>query len=84
MTDMPKGLRKRQAGGERARFVWAFHQCLRKNPHKAPSPTAINTVLENPPPLNVLAGRLSVLRRQLLEDNGFTQANGKFSRWEKR
>ena len=73
MNDMPKGLRKRQPGGERARFVWAFEECLRRNPNKAPSPTDINILLETQPPLNILAGRLSKVRRGLLEEHGFVK-----------
>ena len=73
MGDMPKGLRKRQPGGERARFVWAFEECLRRNPNKAPSPTDINILLETQPPLNILAGRLSKVRRGLLEEHGFVK-----------
>jgi hypothetical protein len=79
---MPEHLRKRQVGGEEARFTWAFHECLRRDPNKAPSPTAINLLLEKPPPLNVLTGRKSVLRRRLLEEAGFTQER-KWSRWTK-
>ena len=80
MSEMPKHLRKRQAGGEEARFTWAFEECLRRNPNKAPSPTDINILLEKPPPLNMLTGRKSVLRRKLLIEAGFVQ-NGKWSRW---
>ena len=80
MNTMPESLRKRQPGGEEARFTWAFEECLRRNPNKAPSPTAINLLLEKPPPLNVLTGRKSVLRRQLLEDAGIVQ-EAKWSRW---
>lgn len=74
MTSIPADLRKRQVGGEEARFRWAFQECLRVRPDKAPSPTDLNILLEKPPPLNILAGRLSKLRRQLLVENGFTQA----------
>lgn len=70
---MPKHLRKRQPGGERARFVWAFEECLRRDPDRAPSPTQINMLLEHPPPLNILAGRLSVIRRELLREHGFVK-----------
>lgn len=80
MSEMPKHLRKRQSGGEEARFTWAFEECLRRNPNKAPSPTDINILLEKPPPLNMLTGRKSVLRRKLLIEAGFVQ-NGKWSRW---
>lgn len=77
---MPKHLQPRQHGGEEARFRWAFNECLRVNPNKAPGPTAINILLGKPPPLNVLTGRKSVLRRQLLQDAGFVQ-NAKWGRW---
>lgn len=80
--NMPKEIRKRQSGGEQARFVWAFEECLRQDPNKAPSPTDLNTVLENRPPLNILAGRLSKLRRTLLIKHGFTQT-AKFNPWYK-
>lgn len=79
---MPEHLRKRQPGGEEARFRWAFETCLRMNPDKAPSPTAINILLEKPPPLNMLTGRKSVLRRRLLEEAGFVQDN-KWGRWKR-
>lgn len=82
MSAMPDALRKRQVGGEEKRFTWAFNECLRQNPDKAPSPTAINILLEKPPPLNVLTGRKSVLRRRLLVEAGFVQA-GKWSRWRR-
>lgn len=77
---MPEHLRKRQSGGEEARFTWAFNECLRRNPDRAPTPTAINILLEKRPPYNLLTGRLSTLRRQLLLDAGFTQ-DGKWGRW---
>jgi hypothetical protein len=79
---MPENLRKRQVGGEAARFTWAFAECLRREPDKAPSPTAINLLLDKPPPLNVLTGRKSVLRRQLLEEAGFVQ-DAKWGRWKR-
>lgn len=79
---MPEALRKRQVGGEEARFKWAFFECLRLRPDKAPTPTDINRLRERPPPLNQLAGRESVLRRELLLANGFTQS-GKWGRWTK-
>lgn len=82
MSRMPEHLRKRQKGGEAARFRWAFDQCLRQDPDKAPSPTRINILLEKPPPLNVLTGRKSVLRRQLLIEAGFVQ-EAKFGRWKR-
>lgn len=80
MMTMPEHLRKRQHGGEEARFRWAFNECLRRDPDKAPSPTALNLLLGKPPPLNMLTGRKSVLRRQLLEEAGFVQ-DRKWSRW---
>jgi len=80
MRTMPEHLRRRQTGGEEARFRWAFNECLRQDPDNAPTPSAINVLLEKPPPLNVLTGRKSVLRRRLLEEAGFVQ-DAKFSRW---
>jgi len=77
---MPERLRKRQPGGEEARFTWAFNECLRCDPDRAPTPTAINLLLEKPPPLNMLTGRKSVLRRRLLVEAGFVQ-DGKWGRW---
>ena len=77
---MPQELRKRQVGGEEARFRWAFDECLRREPGRAPGPTAINTLLEKPPPLNTLPGRMSTLRTQLLLEAGFTQER-KWGRW---
>lgn len=82
MSTMPEPLRRRQAGGEEARFKWAFEECLRRDPNKAPGPTAINTLLGKRPPLNMLRGRQSVLRRQLLEEAGFVQ-NEKWRRWHR-
>jgi hypothetical protein len=82
MNTMPEHLRKRQTGGEEARFRWAFEECLRREPNKAPSPTAINLLLEKPPPLNMLTGRKSVLRRQLLIESGFVQEQ-KWGRWHR-
>lgn len=79
---MPEELRRRHKGGEEARFRWAFYECLRLRPDKAPTPTDINRLRDRPPPLNQLAGRESVLRRELLEANGFTQS-GKWGRWTK-
>lgn len=81
-TSMPEALRKRQPDGERKRFEWAFNECLRREPNKAPTPTAINILLEKPPPLNVLTGRKSVLRRRLLVEAGFVQ-EAKWGRWHK-
>lgn len=80
MSEMPERLRKRQPGGEETRFTWAFDECLRRDPNRAPSPTAINILLEKRPPYNLLPGRLSQLRRTLLLNAGFTQ-DGKFGRW---
>lgn len=77
---MPEHLRKRQQGGEEARFIWAFDECLRRNPGWAPTPTAINILLEKRPPYNILPSRLSKLRRTLLLDAGFTQDN-RGGRW---
>lgn len=82
ITTMPEHLRGRQPGGEEARFRWAFQQCLLEMPDTAPSPTRINLLLEKPPPLNMLTGRKSVLRRELLIEAGFVQA-GKWSRWHR-
>lgn len=82
MTTMPEHLRVRQVGGEEARFRWAFEECLRLKPDEAPGPTAINVLLGTRPPLNVLRGRQSVLRRQLLEEAGFVQ-NEKWRRWHR-
>jgi len=79
---MPEHLRKRQTGGEEARFTWAFNECLREKPNLAPSPTRINILLEKPPPLNILTGRKSVLRRKLLEEAGFVQ-EVKWGRWHR-
>ena len=80
MSSMPQELRKRQTGGEEARFRWAFNECLRREPNKAPGPTAINRLLEKPPPLNTLPGRMSALRTQLLLEAGFKQEQ-KWGRW---
>lgn len=82
MTTMPEHLRKRQTGGEAARFKWAFEECLRQEPDKAPSPTRINILLGKQPPLNMLTGRKSVLRRQLLVEAGFVQ-EVKWGRWHR-
>jgi hypothetical protein len=79
---MPEHLRKRQTGGEEARFTWAFNECLRRNPNKAPSPTDLNLLLGKPPPLNMLTGRKSVLRRRLLMEAGFVQ-EAKWGRWHR-
>jgi hypothetical protein len=82
MSTMPEELRGRQTGGEEARFTWAFNECLRLYPDEAPTPTRINILLEKPPPLNILTGRKSVLRRRLLVEAGFVQEN-KWGRWRK-
>ena len=83
MTEMPEALRNRQAGGEEARFRWAFEECLRRDPDKAPGPTAINVLLEkNHPPMNALRGRQSVLRTRLLREAGFVQEK-KWGRWHR-
>jgi hypothetical protein len=82
MSAMPEALRKRQEGGEEKRFTWAFNECLRQRPDEAPTPTRINILLEKPPPLNVLTGRKSVLRRRLLEEAGFVQEK-KWGRWHR-
>jgi hypothetical protein len=79
---MPESLRKRQVGGEEKRFTWAFNECLRVDPDKAPTPTAINLLLDKPPPLNVLTGRKSAIRKRLLIENGFVQEH-KWGRWHK-
>lgn len=73
MNTMPEHLRKRQHGGEEARFIWAFNECLRRDPSRAPSHTAINTLLEKRPPLNQMPGRMSKLRRSLLINAGFVK-----------
>ena len=80
MNTIPEHLRKRQRGGEEARFIWAFDECLRRDPGRAPTPTAINILLEKRPPYNLLPSRLSELRRTLLLNAGFTQDN-RGGRW---
>lgn len=82
MSSIPRELWRRQPGGEEARFRWAFAECLRLRPNKAPSPTDLNILLEKPPPLNILSGRLSRLRRELLVSSGFIQ-DAKFGRWRR-
>lgn len=73
---------------EAGRFINAFYNVLEREPGKPPTPTKINKELgkdTNPrynSPLNVLNGRMSVLRRRLLVENGFTQEE-KFGRWRK-
>ena len=80
MNTMPKHLRKRQRGGEEARFIWAFDECLRRDPGRAPTPTDINILLEKRPPYNLLPSRLSELRRTLLLNAGFIQVH-RGGRW---
>lgn len=69
----------RYKGGEEERFTAAFYAVLARDPNTPPGPTAINRELgkdENPKyrsPLNVLNGRMSVLRRRLLAEAGFVQ-----------
>lgn len=73
---------------EEGRFTRAFYSVLKRDPDKPPSPTQINKELGkdvNPlyrSPMNVLNGRMSVLRRRLLEENGFVQ-DAQFGRWRK-
>lgn len=71
---------------EESRFTEAFYAVLKRNPDKAPGPTAINRELgkehNSRTPLNTLNGRMSVLRRKLLLENGFTQEK-KWARWTK-
>lgn len=67
---------------EAERFTQAFNTVLQDDPQTAPGPTAINRELGNPPPHNMLAGRLSKLRRRLLEEAGFVQAE-KGARWHR-
>lgn len=80
---------------EEGRFTEAFYAVLEREPNKPPSPTQINRELgkdTNPryrSPMNVLNGRMSVLRRRLLKENGFVQgsqtyrAETNFRRWRK-
>lgn len=78
----------REKGGEERRFREAFAAVLERDPNTAPSPTAINKELRkherdtNHTPLNVLNGRLSALRKELLVEAGFVQAE-KWARWHK-
>lgn len=80
--------RAREKGGEERRFREAFAAVLARDPDTAPGPTAINKELRKHEsdtyntPLNVLNGRLSALRKQLLEEAGFVQAE-KWARWHK-
>lgn len=80
---------------EASRFTDAFYAVLERDPDKPPGPTAINRELgkehTSRTPLNVLNGRMSTLRRQLLLDNGFVQdepsspfeGQANFGRWRK-
>lgn len=80
---------------EEGRFTTAFYAVLKRDPDKPPSPTQINRELgkdTNPEyrsPMNVLNGRMSVLRRRLLIENGFAQdgttyvGETNFGRWRK-
>lgn len=76
------------ANTEEGQFTRAFHAVLNRNPDKPPSPTQLNRELgrdTNPnyhAPMNVLNGRMSVLRRRLLLENGFIQ-DEKWARWRK-
>lgn len=82
---MPEALRKRQPGGEELRFRWAFAECLRLRPDRAPTPNDLNALLDSRPPHNILAGRLSTLRKELLLENGFVKTNDSFhGHWVKR
>ena len=71
---------------EESRFTDAFYAVLKRNPDKAPGPTAINLELGKEhtarTPLNTLNGRMSKLRKRLLLENGFTQEE-KWARWTK-
>ncbi len=61
---------------EETRFTEAFYAVLRGDPDKAPSPTAINRQMGRKwerTKMNALNGRSSVLRRTLLEKEGFVQ-----------
>lgn len=81
---------------EASRFEAAFYAVLKRNPNKAPGPTAINRELgkehNSRTPLNTLNGRMSQLRRRLLAENGFVQeptypfgyeGQTNFGRWTK-
>jgi hypothetical protein len=84
-----------QVDTEEGRFTKAFFAVLERDPSKPPSPTQINRELgkaDNPryhSPMNVLNGRMSVLRRRLLTENGFVQdstiypGETNFGRWRK-
>ena len=65
---------------EETRFTEAFNRVLERDPDTPPGPTAINVELGKPPPLNILNGRMSVLRRRLLTEAGFVQ-DAKGGRW---
>lgn len=61
---------------EETRFAEAFFRVLQRNPNRAPGPTAINRELGKDyprTPQNVLNGRMSKVRRRLLESAGFVQ-----------
>jgi hypothetical protein len=75
----------RETGGEEKRFTEAFARLLERDPNTAPGPTALNRELGKTgqrTPLNVLNGRMSVLRRRLLEEAGFVQ-DEKWKRWHR-
>ncbi len=75
----------RQESGEEQRFTEAFNRLLERDPDTAPGPTALNRELGKEwgrTPMNVLNGRMSVLRRRLLEEAGFVQ-EAKWGRWHR-
>lgn len=80
--------RAREKGGEERRFREAFAAVLARDPDTPPGPTAINKELRkhesanNNTPLNVLNGRLSTLRKELLIEAGFVQSE-KWARWHR-
>lgn len=74
---------------EETRFTQAFYEILEQDPSRPPGPTAINRLLNERysrnrkrTPDNTLNGRMSVLRRRLLLENGFVQ-DEKWGRWRK-
>lgn len=76
VENLPPGTKVQVTSTEESRFTEAFRRVLARNPDKAPGPTAINKELGKEyarTPDNVLNGRMSVLRRRLLEDAGFVQ-----------
>jgi hypothetical protein len=79
---------EREKGGEERRFREAFAAVLARDPDTPPGPTAINMELRKHEsdtyhtPLNVLNGRMSALRTQLLKEAGFVQTE-KWARWHK-